>query len=186
MSRSRPEVSGLGPARFAPPCAAHGDTARHEALAGAPLTRAIWTTVILVLLVTLPAGAAPVSDEQVREIAFNLRCVVCQNLSVADSPSETASQMRQIVRERLATGESREQILDYFVSKYGEWILLSPPRRGFNLVVWVLPFAGVLAGLVAIALTLRRWSRFRREEPPETVDPADRERVRRELQEFES
>ena len=140
---------------------------------------------MLVLVLTLPVAAAQVSDDEVREIAFQLRCVVCQNLSVADSPSETASQMRQIIRERLALGESRQQILDYFVSKYGEWILLSPPRRGFNLVVWGLPFAGLLAGFVVIAIVLRRWSRSRREESAEVVDPAYRERVRRELQELD-
>ena len=185
MFRSRPEVSALGPARSAPPCAAHGDTARHEALAGATLAGAVWAAVMLVLVLTLPVMAAQVNEDEVREIAFQLRCVVCQNLSVADSPSETASQMRQIIRERLARGESRDQILDYFVSKYGEWILLSPPRRGFNLVVWGLPFAGLLAGLVTIAVVVRRWSRSRREEPAEAVDPAYRERVRRELQELD-
>ncbi len=148
-----------------------------------PIT--VVTTLCSILLLVLPALATQVSDEQVREIAFQLRCVVCQNLSVADSPSETASQMRQIIRERLALGESREQILDYFVSKYGEWILLSPPRRGFNLVVWGLPFAGLLAGLVTIAVVVRRWSRSRREEPAEVADPAYRERVRRELKELD-
>ena len=143
------------------------------------------TTFALVLLLTLPAVAAQVSEEEVREIAAHLRCVVCQNLSVADSPSETASQMRQLVRERLASGENREQVLAYFVSKYGEWILLSPPRRGFNLLVWGLPFAGLLAGFVAVALVLRRWSRSRREEPLPAVDPQYRERIQRELQELE-
>ena len=182
---TRPTVGAFEPARSAPPCAAHGDTARHEALAGAALTRAVWAAVILVFLLTLPAMAAQVSDEEVREIASQLRCVVCQNLSVADSPSETASQMRQIIRERLARGESREQILDYFVSKYGEWILLSPPRRGFNLVVWGLPWVSVLVGLVAIGVVVRRWSRSRRDEPPEAMDPVYRERVRQELRDLE-
>ena len=140
---------------------------------------------LLVCLLALPATAAQVNDEQVREIASHLRCVVCQNLSVADSPSETAGQMRQIIRERLAKGESREQVFDYFVSKYGEWILLSPPRRGFNLLVWGLPFAGVLAGLVTIVVIARRWSRSRREEPVDAVDPVYRERIRRELGELE-
>ena len=134
---------------------------------------------------SLPSMAAQVNDEQVREIASHLRCVVCQNLSVADSPSETASQMRQIIRERLAKGESREQVFDYFVSKYGEWILLSPPRRGFNLLVWGLPFAGVLAGFVTIVVIARRWRRTRRDEPVDAVDPVYRERIRRELGELE-
>ena len=104
-----------------------------------------------------PGGRA-VTEDQVREVAANLRCVVCQSLSVADSPSETANQMRAIVRERLAAGETPEQVTAYFVEKYGTWILLAPPRRGFNLLVWVVPFAGLALGLVLAVLAMRRWS----------------------------
>ncbi len=89
-------------------------------------------------------SAAPVDEDTVNEIAAQLRCVVCQSLSVADSPSETASQMRGVIRERLAAGETPEQIKAYFVEKYGVWILLAPPRQGFSLLVWVVPFAGLL------------------------------------------
>lgn len=144
------------------------------------------------LLGTLAAGAAsagaaaPVSEETVHAVAAQLRCVVCQSLSVADSPSETASQMRAIIRERLAAGETPEQVKAYFVEKYGLWILLAPPRQGFNLLVWVVPFAGLAAGLVMVLLVVRRWSR-RGAGPPGTtrVDPAMRERISRELAEQE-
>src|SRR5207247_8601909 len=91
------------------------------------------------------APARPVSDAEVHEIAGGLRCVVCQNLSVADSPSEMARQMRAIVRERLEAGESPTEVVQYFVDRYGEWILLSPRRSGFTLLVWLAP-------LVAVAL----------------------------------
>src|SRR5262249_59146117 len=94
-----------------------------------------------------PPGPAPVNEEPVHEIAAQLRCVVCQSLSVADSPSETANQMRGIIRERLAAGETPAQVRDYFVDKYGPWILLSPPRRGFDLLVWVAPFIVLGVGL---------------------------------------
>ena len=128
------------------------------------------------------AGAAPPVDERVvHEVAAQLRCVVCQNLSVADSPSETANQMRQIIRERLAAGESPEQVREYFVQKYGQWILLSPPKAGFNLLVWVVPFVGLGAGLVLVAVVLRRWSRRPAAVPPTPVDPAMRDRIRREM-----
>jgi len=121
-----------------------------------------------------------VNEDVVREIAAELRCVVCQNLSVADSPSETANQMRGIIRERLAAGDNPEQVVAYFVEKYGEWILLSPPKRGLNLLVWGLPFLGIFGGLVVLFFVTRRWSRAA-PLAPEPVDPEALEKVRREL-----
>ncbi len=146
-------------------------------------------TALLLLLVATAAGAAPssrVSEETVREIAAQLRCVVCQNLSVADSPSEMANQMRGIIRERLAAGESPERVVAYFVDKYGEWILLSPRRQGFNLLVWTVPFAGIAVGLLVIVILTVRWSRRPRPAAlSEPVDPAVRERIARELDDLE-
>ena len=146
---------------------------------------------LLVLLLPLVAWAGPppssVNEEVVRQIAAQLRCVVCQNLSVADSPSEMANQMRTIVRERLEAGETPEQVVAYFVDKYGEWILLSPRPRGFNLLVWIVPFGGIAAGLVALLFVARRWSRRPAEQPvEEPIDPATRERIRREMAELDS
>lgn len=141
-------------------------------------------TLVLPVLVMAQVPARSVNEETVREIAAELRCVVCQNLSVADSPSETANQMRTIIRERLAAGESPEQVKAYFVEKYGEWILLSPPRRGLNLLVWTLPFIGLLGGLVVLFFVTRKWSKGTKA-APEPVDPEALERVRRELTELE-
>jgi cytochrome c-type biogenesis protein CcmH len=130
-------------------------------------------------------AAAQVNEQTVHDVASQLRCVVCQSLSVADSPSETANQMRGIIRERLAAGESPERIRAYFVEKYGDWILLSPPKSGFTLLVWVLPFVGLGIGLVLVAVLVRRWSRAPRAAVPAQLDPAVRERIRREMSEME-
>jgi cytochrome c-type biogenesis protein CcmH len=138
------------------------------------------------LLLAGAAGAVPVDETTVHDVAAQLRCVVCQSLSVADSPSETANQMRGIIRERLAAGESPAEVRAYFVEKYGEWILLAPPKSGFNLLVWVVPFAGLGLGLVLVAVILRRWSRKIPPGAPAGVDPALRERIRREMSETES
>lgn len=128
-----------------------------------------------------PAAAPPAVDEDtVQTVAAQLRCVVCQNLSVADSPSEMATQMRALIRERLIAGDSPDQVIQYFVDKYGEWILLAPRRRGFTLLVWAAPALALLAGLATVALRLRRWTRPRPAPRRDAIDPALRDRVRRE------
>ena len=132
-----------------------------------------------------PPAATPVSEQIVQDVASQLRCVVCQSLSVADSPSETANQMRGIIRERLAAGESPERVRAYFVEKYGDWILLSPPKSGFTLLVWVVPFVALGIGLVLVVVVLRRWSRAAHAPVPVPLDPAVRERIRREMSEME-
>ena len=150
------------------------------------MSRGLAGVLATLLLLAGPAAATPVDEKTVHDVAAQLRCVVCQSLSVADSPSETASQMRGIIRERLAAGESPAEVRAYFVEKYGEWILLAPPKSGFNLLVWVVPFVGLGLGLVLVAVVLRRWSRKIPPGAPATVDPALRERIRREMSETES
>lgn len=150
-------------------------------------TLALLTAVSAALAATPPATTSP-SDADVYAVASQLRCVVCQSLSVADSPSEMAAQMRGLVRERLAAGETPEQVVQYFTDKYGEWILLAPPRRGFTLLVWILPPLAVVLGLAITAYRVRGWTR----RPPAArgtagaasaaVDAAMRERIRKELE----
>ena len=142
-------------------------------------------SLVLVLLVAAPAFAQPpatnVEDPRLYDVTSQLRCVVCQNLSVADSPSEMANQMRGVVRERLATGETPEQVIRYFVDKYGEWILLSPPRRGFTLLVWVFPAVAVVVGFGVVTLLIRSWTK-RSTAPQPPINAAMRERIRREME----
>lgn len=95
-------------------------------------------------------------DQKVREIGSVLRCPVCRNLSVADSPSPLASEMRGVIREKLQAGESREAIINYFVARYGEEIMLDPPREGFTLFLWLGSLGLVAAGLFIMAVRVRR------------------------------
>jgi cytochrome c-type biogenesis protein CcmH len=69
----------------------------------------------------------------------------------------------------------------YFVDKYGDWILLAPPRRGFTLLVWVVPYVMALLGIALVAVLVTRWTRRQPATPP-AVDPAMRERIRREME----
>ena len=141
---------------------------------------------ILVLGAAMRVSAAPPTEAQVDAVARELRCVVCQNLSVADSPSEMARQMREVIRERLVAGESPEQVKAYFASRYGEWVLLSPPARGFPLLAWTLPFGALAGGLVGALLLLRRWSSRGGTTDEAEVDEEALAAVRRELERRES
>ncbi len=141
-------------------------------------TRVNTATWALILALCFNVHGDQELEDRVRAIASELRCVVCQNLSVADSPAEMAVQMRGIVREQLRAGKTPDEVRSYFVSKYGEWVLLAPPARGFNLAVWVLPFAALLAGLYFAVRVLRRWSGRAGDEPREPPDPEMLRRIR--------
>ena len=97
-------------------------------------------------------------DRQVKEVASELRCVVCQGLSIQDSPSTLAQEMRAVVRDQLAAGRTPEEVKAYFVDKYGEWVLLQPKASGFNLIVYLLPLAVLLGGGVYVYRKARSWT----------------------------
>ncbi len=117
--------------------------------------------------------------ERVDRITAELRCVVCQGLSVRDSPSESARQMRDLVTQRVAEGRTDDQIRDEFRASYGDWVVLSPPVVGWSVLVWVAPLAAVLVGL-AVATRRLRGPPAALPEPPAAAVAALRERVARE------
>jgi len=93
-----------------------------------------------------------------KDVASQLRCPVCQGLSIQDSPSELSQQMRTVVKEQLAAGKSEQEVKDYFISKYGEWILLEPQAHGFNVLVYALPALLVLGGAIFLVFIVRKWT----------------------------
>jgi cytochrome c-type biogenesis protein CcmH len=117
--------------------------------------------VAMAIAVSQPQVAIPDSILNIRtaEVASTLRCPVCQGESIQDSPSELAQQMKSVVRERLRSGETPEQVRAYFSARYGEWILLEPKMTGLNIALYVLPVVLILGGLAVVVLLVRKWTK---------------------------
>lgn len=106
-----------------------------------------------------PAEDRPLADasQEARAQALHqsLRCVVCQNESIAESNAVLAADLRAVVRERVAAGDTDEEVRDYMVARYGDFVLLKPPFEADTWILWLGPFAVVLLGAIAIAAYLR-------------------------------
>ncbi|HYN88175.1 MAG TPA: cytochrome c-type biogenesis protein CcmH [Ardenticatenaceae bacterium] len=151
--------------------------------------------VVAVLLLVLAAGAAAplqaqepegVTRDDVNAVADGLYCPLCTGISVDVCEIQICQQMRDVIAQKLAAGESEEQIRAYFVEQYGQKVLAQPEKRGVNLIAWVLPGAFLLAGLGGAIM----WLRSRPDRPAATafrpVADGYTERLERELQRLDS
>lgn len=154
----------------------------------------IVSIVLLSLCAFLSVSAAETRDEDVlqrriKEVAKTLRCTVCQSESVWESNAELAAQMRGVIRERLLKGESPDEIRAYFLSRYGDYILLEPRKRGLNWLLWGGPFLLLVMGGSLLYRTLRRWVSQTVLSLPEELPPIDersRQRIEQELLSLEN
>jgi cytochrome c-type biogenesis protein CcmH len=145
------------------------------------LAAAIVVVAVAALIASGGSRGHQTLDERVHEIGAGLRCPVCLNLSVADSPSTLAGEMRTEIETQVRAGRSPDQIRAFFIDRYGEWILLSPPRHGWNLLPWAVPIVGMLAGVaVWVAFVRRRTPRAAGE-----VTATERRRIEHELVDLE-
>jgi cytochrome c-type biogenesis protein CcmH len=138
---------------------------------------------LLTLAAALVFAARPhemTADERIKQITTELRCPVCQGLSVKDSDSETARQMRDLVAQRVREGRTNAEIEAEFRAAYGDWILLSPPVTSWSGLIWLVPVAALAAGLVFASGRLRSSGTPEPSQPSATQIAALRERVARE------
>ena len=121
--------------------------------------------------------ADPALETRARAINKELRCLVCQNQSIDASNAGLAGDMRAIVRERIVAGDSDSAIIDFFVARYGDWVLLEPPFKARTLVLWLGPFAVLALGASAVlVLRLRRRGQSRAAAP---LSEEERQRLER-------
>lgn len=113
------------------------------------------------------------TEQRIRQLSEKLRCLVCQNQSLADSNAELAQDLRQQLREQVAAGRSDDAILEYLVQRYGDFVLYEPPFKSTTLLLWIGPFVLLVAAALVLVATLRR----RRRAPEEPALGADDKRV---------
>jgi len=103
-----------------------------------------------------PAAADPLLEERVMAIAAELRCLVCQNQTIAESDADLAKDLRNQVREKLLAGQSERDIMNYMTARYGDFVLWRPPFKPITLLLWLGPVLLLLAGLLALYYRLAR------------------------------
>lgn len=121
---------------------------------------------VLLLALTLNQGYAPTRqgtdpldaerEARVQRLGKNLRCAVCQGVSIADSPASMARAQLDKVRELVKDGKSDQEIFDYFVERYGEWALMEPKKSGVTLGLWVLPVLLLVVGVIVIVMSAKK------------------------------
>jgi cytochrome c-type biogenesis protein CcmH len=99
-------------------------------------------------------------DEQVLDIAATIRCPQCSSQSSKDSDTAAARAVRAEIRERLDDGQSGDEIRDYFASRFGEELLLTPPSTGVGALVWIIPVVATVVAAVALGFAFRRWKQW--------------------------
>jgi cytochrome c-type biogenesis protein CcmH len=139
---------------------------------------------LLALLITLAAPPAqavsspvemltdPTLETRAEAIGHQLRCLVCQNESVEESEADLARDLRRVIRQRVSTGDSDQQVIDWMVARYGDFVRLRPPVRPATLVLWGSPLIALLAAAAAVWLARRR-----RPAPPAPLSEAEQTRL---------
>jgi len=158
--------------------------------------RRLWLRLLLACLVALgpPAMAAtnpdeilqdPVLEQRARDLAKELRCLVCQNQSIDDSDADLARDLRRVVREQLVAGRSDAEIIDYLTARYGDFVLLKPPVKPATWGLWFGPALVLVIAAAGIFVYVRRRRRGE-DAPPAPLSAEERARLERLLRGAES
>ncbi|PSO32047.1 cytochrome c-type biogenesis protein [Bradyrhizobium sp. MOS002] len=148
--------------------------------------RRMMVAFVALMLLALPAAHAvqpdeimsdPAKESRARDLSRELRCMVCQNQSIDDSDAPLARDLRLLVRERIAAGDSNSQVLDFLVARYGEFVLLKPRFERQNMLLWLLAPLLLIGGGLALWLQFRRRSRNGADVPAPPLTPDEEARL---------
>ena len=132
---------------------------------------------LLLLAGAVMAQSDPAMDKRVAALAVELRCLVCQNQTLADSNAPLAVDLRNQIREQLETGASEQDVIDYMVARYGDFVLYKPPFKASTLALWLGPFVLLALGVWALLRQIAR-----RRVPAPELSAAERDRAARLLE----
>jgi cytochrome c-type biogenesis protein CcmH len=139
------------------------------------LAFAVWVACPVAFATQAPNSAAdPALEARVMAVSEELRCLVCQNETIAASHADLAVDLRKQIRTKLSEGQSERQIIDFMVERYGDFVRYRPPLNAATVLLWLGPFALLLAGAFALIRTIRG----RQKQAPLTLSEADRARAR--------
>ena len=141
---------------------------RHRSFSGLLMVGVLFMLFVVLLQIgrsalakeAVPSAEDPVLEARMMRIAAELRCLVCQNQTIADSSAGLAVDLRNQVREMLARGENDKQIIDYMTARYGDFVLYRPPLKTTTALLWFGPAAFLLGGVITLFVVLRRRSRM--------------------------
>jgi cytochrome c-type biogenesis protein CcmH len=140
----------------------------------------------LIALVTAPITLASEKHPTLADLKDEVMCPVCPAETLDQSSAPAARQVERFISRRIAAGDTKSEVKARLVDEYGPQILAAPPKKGFDLLAWLLPIAGLLSGAAVLGLLAWRWSRAREPLPvPVRLDPALERRVDEELTRFD-
>lgn len=121
-----------------------------------------------------PLAADPVAEKRLIKLSEELRCLVCQNQSIADSHAELADDLRREIRGMIKAGKSDKEIIDFMVARYGDFVLYNPPFKATTLLLWVGPLLLMVLGVVALGRHLKQRNRLVTDDAPLSEEDAKR------------
>ncbi len=140
-----------------------------------PFTFLTLTLAALAVGTALAQGSTPpprpVTDDQVNAVAHQLYCPVCENIPLDVCPTQACAQWRGLIHDMLAQGKSAQEIKDYFVQQYGDRVLGTPPARGINWLVYIVPPVAILIGVFVLFRAFQEWRKPVKQAPSAEVHP---------------